>query len=152
MVIEEGGLLGAVEPTGARSLNVDDLEQILPLVQLTAPGPFLPGTIDLGRYYGCFEGEQLIAMAGERLHVQGYTEISAVCTRPEARGRGLASALTSRVARGILERGETPFLHLRSDNDSARRVYERLGFRRRRAVDIWVVTSPSSRPERERRP
>ena len=98
----------------------------------------------MGRYWGHVDADdRLLAMAGERLHLTGFTEISAVCTHPDARGRGLAAALTRHVApRAILERGETPFLHVAADNDAALRVYERLGFRRRRTVDFAFVESP----------
>jgi GNAT superfamily N-acetyltransferase len=128
-----------VEPTTVRRLTVDDVPRMLALVALTTPGPFLPRTIEMGRYYGHFDGDELVAMAGERLHLEGYTEISAVCTHPDARGRGLASALTHTVAAGILERGEQPFLHVAQGNDSALRVYERLGFTRRRQIEFVLV-------------
>jgi ribosomal protein S18 acetylase RimI-like enzyme len=117
-----------------RALTAADVAEMLDLVARTRPGPFGPRTIELGAYHGVFEDGRLVAMAGERLRVPGHTEISAVCTAPEARGRGLAAGLTTLVARGILARGDVPFLHHATDNDPARRVYERLGFRRRRDV------------------
>ncbi len=118
----------------SRLLTTADVAEMLDLVARTRPGPFGPRTIELGAYHGVFEDGRLVAMAGERLRVPGYTEISAVCTAPEARGRGLAAGLTTLVARGILARGDVPFLHHAADNDPARRVYERLGFRLRRDV------------------
>ena len=93
----------------------------------------------MGRYHGSFEGDRLVAMAGERAHLPGHTEISAVCTHPEARGRGLAAGLTHTVAAGILERGEQPFLHVSDTNHGARRVYERLGFTERTTVEFALV-------------
>jgi predicted GNAT family acetyltransferase len=111
---------------------------MLDLVARTRPGPFGPRTIELGEYHGVFDGDELVAMAGERLRVAGYTEISAVCTAPAARGRGLASGLTTLVAERILERGELPFLHHADDNHSARRVYLQLGFRDR--CDVRFVS------------
>ena len=116
------------------------------LVELTRPGPFWVRTVELGDYFGVFAGDDLIAMAGERLRVPGFCEISAVCTHPDWRGRGLAAGLTALVAERILERGDTPFLHHAADNDPARRVYEALGFVFRRAVEWSVVSSPSRRP------
>lgn len=131
--------LNAVEPVELQTLTTDDMPQMLDLVALTKPGPFRVGTIELGRYYGHFEGEHLVAMAGERLSLRGFTEVSAVCTHPDARGRGLASTLTHHVAAGIIERGQQPFLHVAESNDEARRVYERLGFCERRLVDVVLV-------------
>jgi GNAT superfamily N-acetyltransferase len=131
--------LGDVEPVPIRRLTEHDVTQMLELVTETKPGPFLPGTIALGTYVGHFEGGRLIAMAGERFHPEGFTEISAVCTHPDARGRGLASALTHLVATEILARNEQPFLHVAETNDGARRVYEGLGFEQRRLVDLAVL-------------
>lgn len=80
-----------------------------------------------------------MGMAGERLHPPGHVEVSAVCTHPEYRGRGLAGALTAEVARGILARNLTPFLHVLPDNVGARRLYEALGFAVRRELALSVV-------------
>jgi predicted GNAT family acetyltransferase len=76
------------------------------------------------------------------MHLDGWTEISAVCTHPSAQGRGLAGALTRHAAAAILDRGESPFLHVRVGNESARRVYRRLGFTERRIVEYAYLTPP----------
>ena len=133
---------GSDAPT-LRRLTLEDVGEALALVEVTRPGPFAERTLEMGRYWGHVDTEnRLLAMAGERLHLDGHTEISAVCTHPDARGAGLAAALTRHVARAILERDETPFLHVADDNDGARRVYERLGFRRRRTVEFAVLETP----------
>jgi predicted GNAT family acetyltransferase len=115
---------------------------MLDLVARTAPGPFRPRTIEMGCYFGHFEGTTLVSMAGERFGFDGYTEISAVCTDPAVQGRGFGSALTHRVASEILARGEQPFLHVAEANTGARRVYEKLGFVQRRVVEAVLVQSP----------
>jgi len=81
-------------------------------------------------------------MAGERLGFDGYTEISAVCTHPEFRGKGFASSMTHHVATGIFERGEQPFLHVAESNVSAHGVYGNLGFVERRSVEFALLQSP----------
>jgi GNAT superfamily N-acetyltransferase len=126
-------------------LNLSDIDEMLALVELTKPGPFSRRTPELGSYLGIHEAGQLVAMAGERLRLPGYNEISAVCTRPESRGRGYASSLVSILIRKIVERGETPFLHVRTENVQAMRVYETLGFKTRRIMNIAVV-KPTARP------
>jgi ribosomal protein S18 acetylase RimI-like enzyme len=141
MVVDRGRLKAA-EPIASRLLTPDDVPQMLELVEITRPGPFQPGTVELGRYYGHFQGERLVAMAGERLHLSGFTEISAVCTHPDVQGQGLASALTHHVASVILGEGRQPFLHVAASNERARRVYEDLGFRQRRLVDFALLESP----------
>lgn len=109
-------------------LGPDDVPEMLSLVALTDPGPFRARTIELGTYLGLRQDGVLIAMAGERYRLPGYTEISAVCTHPDHRGRGLATRLIRAVAAGIEQRGDRPFLHTGTANLPAIRVYEHLGF------------------------
>jgi predicted GNAT family acetyltransferase len=45
----------------------------------------------MGAYYGIRIGNELIAMAGERLAVPGFREISAVVTHPAHTGHGYAT-------------------------------------------------------------
>jgi predicted GNAT family acetyltransferase len=125
------------------ALTAAHVPQMLALVELTQPGPFRPRTIELGDYYGVFADGRLIAMAGERLQTPDFTEISAVCTHPAARGRGLAGSLTRHVARGILDRGQRPILHVAEHNHNAKRVYERLGFVVRRRLEFVAARTPS---------
>ena len=125
-----------------RRLDATDVPQMLELVALTRPGPFLPCTIELGDYYGVFDAGRLVAMAGERMQLPGFTEISAVCTHPDARRRGHAAGLTTRLAAGILDRGDVPFLHHTADNHDAGRVYRELGFVRRTGVTFRSFRAP----------
>ncbi len=120
-------------------LNILRVDEMLALVELTKPGPFLRRTPELGSYLGIYEAGQLVAMAGERLRPLGHTEISAVCTHPEYRGRGYASSLVSALIQKITKRDEIPFLHVRSENVGAIRVYEKLGFKTRRVINIAIV-------------
>lgn len=124
-------------------LGPDDVAEMTALVSLTEPGPFLPHTIELGRYLGYRDPRsgRLLAMAGERAKPDGWTEISAVCTHPDARGRGLARALIAAVAVGIVARGDLPFLHTTHDNP-ARRLYESMGFVHRSTVALEIVRVP----------
>ncbi|TKK80726.1 GNAT family N-acetyltransferase [Herbidospora galbida] len=109
-------------------LTPDDVPDMLDLVARTEPGPFLPRTIEMGTYLGVRHEGKLVAMAGERLHPPGWTEISAVCTDASFRGQGLATRLVLGVAAGIRARGETPFMHASASNVNAIRLYEKLGF------------------------
>jgi ribosomal protein S18 acetylase RimI-like enzyme len=130
-------------PAPIRPLDAGDADRMLQLVGATAPGPFRARTHELGPYVGVFHDERLVAMAGERMHLPGFTEISAVCTHPDVRRQGLGAALTLHVAAAILERGETPFLHVAEGNDGARRIYEHLGFVTRKVVAVEILRSPA---------
>jgi predicted GNAT family acetyltransferase len=120
-------------------LGAADAPEMLELTGLTKPGPFSKRTHELGTYLGTRRDGKLVAMAGERLKVPGYTEVSAVCTHPEHTGRGYARILMTEVMRRILERGETPFLHVREDNVRAIQLYEWMGFRRRVLSHLAVL-------------
>jgi predicted GNAT family acetyltransferase len=78
-------------------------------------------------------------MAGERMKPANYTEITAVCVHPTHRGRGYAQAVLAAVGRQILARGEIPFLHVFSDNDSAIALYRRQGMEIRRRMHVTVL-------------
>ncbi|WP_406130499.1 GNAT family N-acetyltransferase [Streptomyces sp. NBC_00989] len=137
----DDGLAAAPDPE-AIVLGPADVPEMLDLVERTKPGPFLPRTVELGTYLGIRRDGALVAMAGERLHPPGWTEISAVCTDPVARGEGLASRLILAVAHGIRGRGETPFLHTGAGNTTAIRLYESLGFRLRRTTAFLAARAP----------
>jgi ribosomal protein S18 acetylase RimI-like enzyme len=121
-------------------LGAADVPEMLELVAQTEPGPFLRRTIELGDYVGIRRDGALVAMAGERFHLDGWTEISAVCTAPDHRGQGLASRLMGALTAGIQRRSERAFLHTLSTNTGAIRLYEELGFRVRQTATLTVVT------------
>jgi ribosomal protein S18 acetylase RimI-like enzyme len=123
-------------------LSAADVPDMLDLVASTDPGPFLPRTIELGTYLGICRNGTLVAMAGERLHPPGWTEISAVCTRAEYRGHGLARQLVLALATEIRSRGENAFLHVSADNRRAIALYESLGFRPRRLTTFIEACVP----------
>jgi ribosomal protein S18 acetylase RimI-like enzyme len=132
--------VAGAECADAVPLGPADVPDMLELVAQTEPGPFLARTIELGDYLGIRRDGALIAMAGERFHVHGWTEISAVCTKPEHRGEGLASRLMGALIAGIHRRSERAFLHAMSTNTGAIRLYESLGFRVRQHATLTVVT------------
>jgi ribosomal protein S18 acetylase RimI-like enzyme len=115
-------------------LGDDDAPAMRDLVDRTKPGPFRDRTHQLGTYLGVRDGTRLVAMAGERMRLDAYTEISAVCTDPEFRGRGLAAGLVTELAKRIAARSETAILHVAADNTNAIRLYEQLGFTSRREM------------------
>jgi len=132
-------LVGADAPDAVR-LGPADVAEMDALVRQTNPGPFLRRTVELGDYYGVRRDGQLIAMAGERLHAPGWTEISAVCTAPSHRGQGIATRLIRALTAGIERRSERAFLHTGPSNTTAIALYEELGFRVRRRLTITVIS------------
>ncbi|MDF2434074.1 MAG: hypothetical protein JWP44_3705 [Mucilaginibacter sp.] len=120
-------------------LGDQHIPAMLALTKLTVPGPFASRTVDFGHYVGVFNGEQLIAMAGQRLHPYEFAEISAVCTHPDFIGKGLAKQLLSHHIHRIRASGEIPFLHVKSDNARAIKVYEAMGFKTRREMFFYII-------------
>jgi predicted GNAT family acetyltransferase len=123
-------------------LETRDVPEMLELIRLTEPGPFKDRANELGTFHGVRQDGKLVAMAGERIRLTGFTEISAVCTHPDYQRRGLARGLTHRLAREILARDEVPFLHVFAGNSNAIRAYESLGFQRRQVFTGVVIKAP----------
>jgi ribosomal protein S18 acetylase RimI-like enzyme len=133
------GAAGALERAETlRRLDRGDVPAMVALATLTEPGPFRERTIELGNFYGILEGDRLLAMAGHRMRVPGFVEVSAVCTHPDARGRGYAAIVMREVMRDIVRENRTPFLHALADNPAVR-LYQRLGFTLRRTFHLAVI-------------
>ena len=98
----------------------------------------------MGRYLGIRAGGRLIAMAGERLQLDGATEISAVCTHPDFQGHGYARTLMAALIADAAEQGRQPFLHVKSEN-GAKRLYEKLGFAVSRVIHLTLIASTEAR-------
>jgi predicted GNAT family acetyltransferase len=121
------------------TLGAADVPAMLELTKLTNPGPFAARTHELGTFLGIRVDGQLVAMIGERMKPADYTEITAVCVHPDHRGRGYAQMLLAAVSRQIFARGEIPFLHVFSNNESAIALYRRQGMEIRRRVCVTVL-------------
>ncbi|WP_037603662.1 GNAT family N-acetyltransferase [Streptacidiphilus rugosus] len=145
-MILPGGLRSGRPCVGAAASVVElgpaDVPEMLDLVALAQPGPFRARTRELGAYLGVRENGALVAMAGERLRPPGWTELSAVCTAPAARGRGYASLLVGELVARVEARGEHPFLHVAEANAGAIGLYESMGFESRRAVTFRGFRTP----------
>jgi ribosomal protein S18 acetylase RimI-like enzyme len=131
-----GGLLGESQLV---PLGPEHVPAMIALTKRMNPGPFFSNTIAFGHYQGIFDGDELVAMAGQRLHAEPYAEISAVCTHPDYVGRGCASHLMRYQAQRIRAAGGVPFLHVKTDNASAIKVYQAQGFAIRRALIICII-------------
>jgi ribosomal protein S18 acetylase RimI-like enzyme len=135
---EKPALGGAIVP-----LEPEDYPEMVALTALTEPGPFRAQTAQLGGFVGIRVDGRLAAMAGQRMSLEGFAEVSAVCTHPDFRGRGFAQALVAAVARAIHAAGRIPFLTAFESNTGAIRVYEQVGFVARRRFELAVVKPPS---------
>ncbi|HTE27654.1 GNAT family N-acetyltransferase [Flavitalea sp.] len=119
-------------------LTNKDIPEMLNLTRLTNPGPFNERTIEFGNFFGIFSGDQLVAMAGQRLQVHEYSEISAVCTHPDHQGHGYARRLLLHQLKIIRGEDRKPMLHVKIDNKAAVSLYESLGFEIRRKLEVII--------------
>ena len=121
------------------TLSKGDIPEMLALTALTHPGPFRSQTYTLGTFLGIRVDGRLAAMAGQRMHIPGYREISAVCTHPDFQGRGYARMLVSRLVTETFERGLVPFLHVEAPKQRAQALYRDLGFVERARLPLLVI-------------
>jgi ribosomal protein S18 acetylase RimI-like enzyme len=127
-------------------LTKQHAKQALELATLTRPGPFGLRTIELGEYFGFFDGFRLVAMAGERMTAHSFREISGVCTHPDFEGRGYGRRLMEKLILRQMERKETPFLHVMHDNTKAHEFYQRMGFKDYKESVVRVISRKSAKP------
>jgi ribosomal protein S18 acetylase RimI-like enzyme len=139
MVQERPPAVGTLEEPLAIPLGPAHVPAMLALTKQTNPGPFFPNTIAFGHYEGIFKGKELVAMAGQRMNPTPYAEISAVCTHPDHLGRGYAGLLIQRQARRIISAAGIPFLHVKSDNTRAIKLYQHLGFVGRKEMSFYII-------------
>ena len=113
--------------------------EMVALTDVAFPGFFRIRTCEMGSYYGVRSDGELIAMGGERLMLEGYSEISGVCTHPAHRGKGLAASLIRRVVQDHRRDGLVSWLHVAAANRRALDLYLRLGFEVVRTVTLHRV-------------
>jgi GNAT superfamily N-acetyltransferase len=130
------------EPTDIVPLGPSDAVEMLDLATLTKPGPFTLEAQRLGRFFGVRIDGRLAAMAGERMALPGWVEVSGVCVHPDFRGRGLARRLSVHVARRIVRAGDRPFLQAYATNEAAIALYRSIGFSLRTGVDVAAIVRP----------
>jgi len=121
--------------------SITQKKELFELVDLVQPGYFKSKTADLGNYYGIYSAGKLVAVTGERMKMDGYTEVSAVVTHPEHTGRGYAKQLVTYTCNQIFNADQFPYLHVADTNVGAIALYEKLGFRTRRKMSFWKFTT-----------
>ena len=120
-------------------LHETEADQMAALTKLVMPGYYKHDTRLMGDYFGIVDDDQLVAMAGERIRLNGLTEVSAVVTHPAFTGRRYAQQLVAQVVNTNLAAGNIPFLHTGQNNERAIRMYEYLGFKKRRIINFTKI-------------
>jgi GNAT superfamily N-acetyltransferase len=125
----------ALKPSTEISLLSEaDKEEMFALINSVQPGYYEMDTRLMGAYYGIRQEGKLVSMAGERMRMEGFSELSAVCTHPGYTGRLYAQQLIAHICRHHYATGVQTFLHVAKANERAVRLYEHLGFTHRREI------------------
>lgn len=120
-------------------LDVSHSQAMLDLINKVQPGFYKLDTYQLGEYYGVWQEDKLVAIGGERIQLDHFTEISSICTDPDYTGRKYAQHLITHICNTNLSKGNIPFLHVLQSNDRAVRLYEYMGFTQRRLISFWQL-------------
>jgi ribosomal protein S18 acetylase RimI-like enzyme len=118
-------------------------DELCDLVNLVQPGYFKNKTPSLGHYYGIFKDEKLVAITGERMKMNAFTEVSAIVTHPDHTGKGYAKQLITHAVNAIFDQNKIPYLHVVESNTGAIALYEKLGFVTRRKMSLWNISKKS---------
>ncbi len=121
-------------------LNEAHYQDLIALTKLVYPEFFKAKTNTLGRYYGIYKNEKLVAITGERMQTNNFIEISAVITHPDFLGHGYAKQLITHTANKIFEKNKIPFLHVDETNLGPINLYKKLGFVTRRKIEYWKIS------------
>lgn len=121
-------------------LTEEHNDKLVHLVNLVQPGYFKNKTASLGNYYGIFKEDQLVAITGERMKMNDFTEVSAIITHPDHIGKGYAKQLIAHCVNNIFSENKIPYLHVVESNIGAIGLYEKLGFVTRRKMSFWNIS------------
>jgi ribosomal protein S18 acetylase RimI-like enzyme len=122
------------------ALNNTHEVDLFELVNLVQPGYFKMKTASLGDYFGIYKDGELVAVAGERMKMNNYTEVSAIVTHPLHIGQGYAKQLITHTVNNIFTQNKMPYLHVVESNINAIALYEKLGFVQRRKISFWNIS------------
>lgn len=117
-----------LQPVRLDENDIDDLQR---LYEESYPGHyFVTRMLASGKYFGVRSEGKLVAVAGVHVDSDEYkiAVLGNICTHPSARGQGLATMVTAQLVDELVAENKTICLNVKTDNDSAIRCYESLGF------------------------
>jgi GNAT superfamily N-acetyltransferase len=131
--------MGLMNPSMAKAascpdvvqLNPGDGDELLRFYKRGYPGSwFDTRMLETGLFYGIRENDKLLSVAGVHVYSERYSvaALGNIATLPEQRGKGLGKIVTARLCQKLLESVATIGLNVKSDNESAIRLYKNLGF------------------------
>lgn len=95
--------------------------------------------------YGVFVNGKLVSYAGSFIQLPQVWMIGGVYTHPKHRNKGYATLATSAVTEEALKNAEASALFVRSDNHSAIKVYEKIGYKKI-GEKLWIDVGTGMKP------
>ena len=113
-------------------LDMGNCNELLELYRISYPGNwFHEKMLQTGQYYGIKINNQLVSVAGVHVYSEKYrvAALGNITTHPKFRNRGLAETVTACLCDQLATRADHIGLNVHSENLSAIRCYQKLGFR-----------------------
>ncbi len=107
-------------------------EALQKLYTVSYPGNwFEKSMFDQGVYYGYFDKDELVAVAGTHIYSEevAVTALGNITTHPDHRGRGFATILTSALCDEVKKKTSVIGLSVLAENIQAINCYQKVGFR-----------------------
>jgi len=119
------------------SLTQAHIDEVYNLIWLVMPGFYQREGFNMGKFFGIFKDNKLVAITGQRMQTDDFIEISSVVTHPDYTRKGFAKQLIYHATKEILKEKKLPILHTNKGN-AAIPLYEKLGFKLTRDMNWWL--------------
>jgi predicted GNAT family acetyltransferase len=114
------------------TLDLADLPVLQKLYATYSANLFSADQLRFGIFYGMRVGDTIVAAGGTHAISDRYgiAAIGSIYTRPEVRGKGYATAISSAIITELFQgRCSEVILNVAEANETARPLYQQLGFR-----------------------
>jgi GNAT superfamily N-acetyltransferase len=131
MALSDKSLLYDVDCSQVIQLKNEDLDDILQLYREGYPGNwFDTRMLETKQYFGVRKENRLVSVAGIHVYSEKYkvASLGNIVTHPDYRGDGLGKSVTARLCQSLTKKVDHIGLNVKSDNEIAISMYERLGF------------------------
>ncbi|MFQ5452981.1 MAG: GNAT family N-acetyltransferase [Candidatus Zixiibacteriota bacterium] len=112
-------------------LDMSHKEQLQKLYDASYPDNyFTERMLETGKYFGYMEDDKIVSVSGVHVDSNEYkiAVLGNVVTSLKYRNRGLATLVTARLVKELVDEEKTVCLNVKCDNIPAIKSYEKLGF------------------------
>ncbi|AUC83109.1 GNAT family N-acetyltransferase [Lacinutrix sp. Bg11-31] len=120
-------------------LTEKHIDEVYDLIWLVMPGFYQKKGFEMGKYFGIFKDNKLVAITGQRMQTDHFIEVSGVVTHPDYTRKGLAKQLITHTTKAIIKENKLPILHTNKGN-AAIPLYKKLGYKITRDMNWWLYS------------